>query len=61
MASMEFRTVMVIDTSAIVAILRNEPDAVAGTNPRCDRIRLVPATCVLEVRMVMVSRRGDMR
>jgi ribonuclease VapC len=51
---------MVIDTSAIVAILRNEPDA-----PRlekalvADAIRLVPATCVLEARMVLVSRRGE--
>jgi ribonuclease VapC len=51
---------MVIDTSAIVAILRNEPDA-----PRleralvADRIRLVPATCVLEARMVLGSRRGE--
>jgi ribonuclease VapC len=51
---------MVIDTSAIVAILRNEPEA-----PRlertlvADRIRLVPATCVFETRMVLVSRRGE--
>ncbi|MER8833245.1 type II toxin-antitoxin system VapC family toxin [Mesorhizobium sp. M0909] len=51
---------MVIDTSAIVAILRNEPEALRlekalVTNP----IRLVPATCVLEARMVLVSRRGE--
>lgn len=51
---------MVIDTSAIVAILRSEPEAVAlertvVANP----IRLVPATCVLEARMVLVSRRGE--
>ncbi len=51
---------MVIDTSAIVAILRSEPEA-----PRLERalvadpIRLIPATCVLEARMVMVSRRGE--
>ncbi|MBB4226811.1 type II toxin-antitoxin system VapC family toxin [Rhizobium mongolense] len=51
---------MVIDTSAIVAILRSEPEAAAlertvVANP----IRLVPATCVLEARMVLVSRRGE--
>lgn len=51
---------MVVDTSAIVAILRNEPEA-----PRLeqalvsDPVRLVPATCVLEARMVLVSRRGE--
>lgn len=51
---------MVIDTSAIVAILRNEPEATrleaALVN---DRVRLVPSTCVLEARMVLVSRRGE--
>ncbi|QPB24042.1 type II toxin-antitoxin system VapC family toxin [Rhizobium sp. 007] len=51
---------MVIDTSAIVAILRSEPEAAAlertvVANP----IRLVPATCVLEAPMVLVSRRGE--
>ncbi|MDP9812435.1 ribonuclease VapC [Rhizobium tibeticum] len=51
---------MVIDTSAIVAILRSEPEAAAlertvVANP----IRLVPATCVLGARMVLVSRRGE--
>jgi ribonuclease VapC len=51
---------MVIDTSAIVAILRNEPEALRlETALVADRIRLVPATCVLEVRMVLVSRRGE--
>ncbi|MER9183579.1 type II toxin-antitoxin system VapC family toxin [Mesorhizobium sp. M0767] len=51
---------MVIDTSAVVAILRSEPEA-----PRLeralvsDKIRLIPATCVLEARMVLVSRRGE--
>ncbi|MES0170804.1 type II toxin-antitoxin system VapC family toxin [Mesorhizobium sp. M0027] len=51
---------MVIDTSAVVAILRSEPEA-----PRLERalvsdpIRLIPATCVLEARMVLVSRRGE--
>jgi ribonuclease VapC len=51
---------MVIDTSAIIAILRSEPEAAAlertvVANP----IRLVPATCVLQARMVLVSRRGE--
>ncbi|AXA43579.1 MULTISPECIES: type II toxin-antitoxin system VapC family toxin [Rhizobium] len=51
---------MVMDTSAIVAILRNEPEAAKlerslVANP----VRLVPATCVLEARMVLVSRRGE--
>lgn len=51
---------MVIDTSAIVAILRNEPEAVRLERALvADRVRLVPATCVLEARMVMVSRRGE--
>lgn len=51
---------MVIDTSAIVAILRNEPEAVRLERALvADQIRLVPATCVLEARMVLVSRRGE--
>ena len=51
---------MVIDTSAIVAILRNEPEADALRKAIvADRVRLVPATCVLEARMVLVSRRGE--
>lgn len=51
---------MVIDTSAIVAILRNEPEALRLEKALvADEIRLVPATCVLEARMVLVSRRGD--
>ncbi|RWI57175.1 MAG: type II toxin-antitoxin system VapC family toxin [Mesorhizobium sp.] len=51
---------MVIDTSAIVAILRNEAEAFRLEKALvADRIRLVPATCVLEARMVLVSRRGE--
>lgn len=51
---------MVIDTSAIVAMLRNEPEAIRLERALvADRIRLVPATCVLEARMVLVSRRGE--
>lgn len=51
---------MVIDTSAIVAILGNELKA--ETLRRAivsDTVRLVPATCVFEARMVLVSRRGE--
>ena len=51
---------MVIDTSAIVAILRDEPRADALRRAIvADPVRLVPATCVLEARMVLVSRRGE--
>ncbi|MDQ0561191.1 ribonuclease VapC [Rhizobium mesoamericanum] len=51
---------MVIDTSAIVAILRNEPEALRLEKALvADPIRLIPATCVLEARMVLVSRRGE--
>ncbi|MBB6413815.1 type II toxin-antitoxin system VapC family toxin [Mesorhizobium sangaii] len=51
---------MVIDTSAIVAILRSEPEAARLERALVsDPIRLVPATCVLEARMVLVSRRGE--
>ena len=49
-----------IDTSAIVAILRNEPQAAELERALvASRVRLVPATCVLEARMVLVSRRGE--
>lgn len=51
---------MVIDTSAVVAILRSEPEAERLERALVsDPIRLVPATCVLEARMVLVSRRGE--
>ncbi|MER9051788.1 type II toxin-antitoxin system VapC family toxin [Mesorhizobium sp. M0923] len=51
---------MVIDTSAVVAILRSEPEAARLERALIlDPIRLVPATCVLEARMVLVSRRGE--
>ena len=51
---------MVVDTSAIVAILLSEPDAAALEQSLvADEIRLVPATCVLEARMVLASRRGE--
>lgn len=51
---------MVIDTSAIVAILQNEPQAEALRRAIvADPVRLVPATCLLEARMVLASRRGE--
>ncbi|MER9833070.1 type II toxin-antitoxin system VapC family toxin [Mesorhizobium sp. M0134] len=51
---------MVIDTSAVVAILRSEPEAARLERALVsDKIRLIPATCVLEARMVLVSRRGE--
>lgn len=51
---------MVIDTSAIVAILRNESEAATFERTiAAGSIRLIPATCVLEARMVLVSRRGE--
>ena len=51
---------MVIDTSAIVAILRSEPAAKRLEGALAvDQVRLIPATCVLEARMVLVSRRGE--
>lgn len=51
---------MVIDTSAVVAILRSEPEAARLERALVsDPIRLLPATCVLEARMVLVSRRGE--
>lgn len=51
---------MVIDTSAIVAILRSEPEAARLEKALvADPIRLIPATCVLEARMVLISRRGE--
>lgn len=51
---------MVIDTSAIVAVLRNEPEAEALRRAIvADPVRLVPATCVFEARMVLVSRHGE--
>ncbi|MDX0482335.1 PIN domain-containing protein [Sinorhizobium medicae] len=51
---------MVIDTSAIVAMLRNESEAARLERALvADQIRLVPAACVLEARMVLVSRCGE--
>jgi len=51
---------MVIDTSALIAIFLGEPEA-----DRFDaaiaaaKIRLLPATCLLEARIVLVARRDE--
>jgi ribonuclease VapC len=51
---------MVIDTSAIVAILQGEPQTERLERALIsDPVRLVPASCLLEARMVLVSRRGE--
>ncbi|MER8464905.1 type II toxin-antitoxin system VapC family toxin [Mesorhizobium sp. M1396] len=51
---------MVIDTSALVAMLRSEPEASRLESALvADPVRLIPATCLLEARMVLVSRRGE--
>jgi len=51
---------MVIDTSAIVAILRNEAQSLLLEKAiAASAVRLVAATCVLEARMVLVSRHGE--
>jgi ribonuclease VapC len=51
---------MVIDTSALVAILQSEKEAERFERAVVEAsIRLIPATCVLEARMVMVTRRGE--
>jgi len=51
---------MVIDTSAIVAIARNEPDA-AKLEVRIadDPVRLISAATVLEATIVLETRLGD--
>ena len=51
---------MVIDTSAIVAIAINEPDA-AGLEVRIadDPVRLISAATVLEATIVLETRLGD--
>ena len=51
---------MVIDTSAIVAIARNEPDA-AELEVRIadDPVRLISAATVLEATIVLETRLGD--
>lgn len=51
---------MVIDRSAIVAILQGEPQTQRLERALvCDPVRLVPATGLLAARMALVSRRGE--
>ena len=51
---------MVIDTSAIVAIALNEPDAAElETRIADDPIRLISAATVLEATIVLEGRQGD--
>lgn len=50
---------MVIDSSALIAILRNEPERVAFEAAiRADRVRLMSAVTKLEASMVAVGLRG---
>lgn len=51
---------MVIDTSALVAILFDEPDRPGLARAiEADPVRLVSAATVLEASMVVEARRGD--
>ena len=51
---------MVIDTSAIMAIALNEPEATAFENSiASDPVRLISAATVLEAAMVIETRFGD--
>jgi len=50
---------MVIDTSAVVAILNSEPEAETFESAvAADPVRLMAATCLFEARVVLVGRRG---
>ena len=51
---------MVIDTSAIMAIFLGEPE-VDGFDEAIGaaKIRLLPATCLFEARIVLVARRDE--
>lgn len=51
---------MVIDSSALVAVLRNEPEAEAVCRAiAADPVRLISSVSVLEATCVLVSRKGD--
>jgi len=51
---------MVIDTSALVAILLDEPEQeLFAAAIAADPVRLVSAACVLETALVIESRRGE--
>jgi ribonuclease VapC len=51
---------MIIDSSALVAILQNEPEALRLANAIGDAaVRWVPASCFLESSMLLVGRWGE--
>jgi ribonuclease VapC len=51
---------MVVDTSAVMAILRQEPDASAyAQSIETANVRLISAVSVLEAGILAVSRKGD--
>ena len=51
---------MVIDTSALIAIFLGEPEADRFDEAIAKaKTRLLPATCLLEARMVLVARRDE--
>lgn len=51
---------MIIDSSALVAILLTEPEAVHLTKAiSATTIRKVPASCLLECSMILLGRRGS--
>jgi ribonuclease VapC len=50
---------MIIDTSALVAILQTEPEALRLTTAISNATtRLLPASCLLETAMILLGRRG---
>lgn len=50
---------MIIDSSALVAILIKEPEALRMTTAiSASAIRLLPASCLLEASMILLGRRG---
>jgi ribonuclease VapC len=51
---------MVIDTSALIAIFLGEPEADRFDEAIAQaKMKLLPATCLLEARMVLVTRRDE--
>jgi ribonuclease VapC len=51
---------MIIDSSALVAILLNEPEALRLTTALAESsIRRLPASCYLEASMILLSRRAE--
>ena len=50
---------MIIDSSALVAILEEEPEALRLTTAISGSVtRLLPASCLLETSMILLGRRG---